>query len=138
MKTRMVVGLLALSLGHGAVAATDAATQNAATQDTAAATATERLDAEAAYEAVERFSTLGGLHSFRPLDRERLIVWRTPFEPYLIELAWPSVDLKFARGIAIDTATSQVHAGFDRIRIRGINYPIERIYRLTKAQAKAL
>jgi hypothetical protein len=91
-----------------------------------------------AYEAVDSFSALGGLHSFEPLDRERLVVWVTPSKPYLIELAYPSSDLRFANAIAIDSRTSQIYSRFDSVRIRGIKYPIDGIYRLNREQADAL
>lgn len=100
---------------------------------------TETLEAPAGfYQAVDSFNALGGLHSFEPLDNARLIVWRTPFEPYLVELAYPSLDLRFANGIAIDSSTSRIHARFDSVRIRGIKYPIGSIYKLSREQARAL
>ncbi len=104
----------------------------------AAAAPTEELNEPASYQAVESFSALGGLAGFRAIDNERLIVWRTPFEPYLVELDFPSTDLRFANGIAIDSRTSRVHSRFDSVVIRGIKYRIGNIYRLSREQARAL
>lgn len=90
------------------------------------------------YESVRSITALGGLHSFSAIDNDTLIVWTTPFRPYLIELAYPSVDLKFSHAIAIDSRTSRIHARFDSVRIRGINYPIREIYKLDRDQARQL
>jgi hypothetical protein len=100
---------------------------------------TESLpDTTGIYQSVESFQALGGLYSFRPLDNTRLVVWRTPFEPYLVELRRPSPDLRFADAVAIDSVSSTVRAKFDTVRIRGIKYPIGNIYKLSREQARAL
>ena len=125
MQTKFLAALAIIAIAPAAFAATESA-------------ATENLPETAAYQAVESFSALGGLHSFRALDKDRLIVWRTPFEPYLVELAFPSHDLRFAEGVAIDSTTSRVHSRFDTVLIRGIKYPIGAIYKLSREQAKAL
>ena len=126
MRTVLFAALAALSMPALVLAATDeAATETAP-------------DGTAVYEAIDSFPALGGLYSFEPLDRERLIVWRTPFEPYLVELKYPSIDLRFAHAIAIDSATSSVHSRFDSVLIRGIKYPIGNIWKLSREQARAL
>ena len=103
-----------------------------------ATTSATEAESAGSYVAVKGFTMLGGLHSFEPLDRTRLIVWRTASDPYLVELAFPSVDLKFARGIAIDSRTNRILSGFDSVRIGGIKYRIENIFKLTREQARAL
>lgn len=90
-----------------------------------------------AMEKVRSIPTLGGLHDFDSIDDATLIVWRTPFEPYLVELAFPSVDLKFAHAIAVESHLSQIHK-FDSVLIRGMSYPIANIYKLSRDQAKEL
>jgi hypothetical protein len=107
----------------------------------AAFAATEAVDANAlpaTYEKVESFSALGGLRDFDAIDERTLIVWRTPFHPYLVELAFPSLDLKFARAIGIDSQSSTVHARFDSVLIGGLRYPIDSIYKLTRDEAREL
>jgi hypothetical protein len=93
----------------------------------------EEVTAAPQYERVQSISALGGFHSFKPVDRETLVVWTSPFRPYLIKLRIPSPDLRFAHAIAIDSRTSRVYE-----RIRGFRYPIDQIYKLTRDEARAL
>ena len=132
MKRNVVIVLLAAGFGAPTFAATEAEATEVETE------VVETLSESASYQAVDSFSTLGGLHSFRPIDNSRLIVWRTAFEPYLIELDFPSVDLRFSEGVAIESTTSRVFSRFDTVTIRGIKYPIGAIYKLSREQARAL
>ena len=95
-------------------------------------------DAAPAYEAVSSFSMLGGMRDFDALGRDRLIVWTSSFRPYLIELAAPSFDLKFARAIGIRARGYRVYSGFDSVIVDGMSYPIKRIYKLSRDEARAL
>lgn len=89
-------------------------------------------------EPVRSFRALGRMHSWRALDRDTLIVWATAFRPYLVELAWPSHDLRFTEVIGVTESAGRVHSRFDSVVIRGIRYPIEQIYRLSPEDAKTL
>lgn len=88
-------------------------------------------------EAVDRIQTWGRLDDFRALDRQTLIVWATPFKPYLVKLSWPSPDLNFAQAIGV-TSTAGAVTRFDSILVDGRRYPIDAMYRLDRDQAKAL
>jgi hypothetical protein len=104
----------------------------------AESTAAEKITVAPGYERVDYISALRGFYSFKAVDRETLIVWTSPSMPYLIKLALPSPDLRFAHAIAIDRHSARVYEGFDSIRIEGLRYPIDEIYRLTREQARAL
>lgn len=95
-------------------------------------------DTLAGYEAVDSFLALRGFHSFTPLDENTLIVWATAFKPYLVELKFPSHDLRWAQAIGVTQFGSRVHAGFDSVQVRGFRYPIGNIYKLTRDEAKEL
>ena len=105
-----------------------------------AAGARESIDAEAlaGYEPVESFTAFRGVHSWSPIDEDTLIVWATAFQPYLIELKFPSHDLRFARAIGVTQFGSRVHARHDSVQVRGFRYPIGAIYKLSKEEARAL
>jgi Family of unknown function (DUF6491) len=103
--------------------------------------ATENSEARSAalpYEEVQSFSTLAGFHDFDALDQDTLIVWTNPFRPYLIELAFPSPDLRFAQVIGIRGVNDRVYSRFDSVLIRGFSYPIHSIYKLTREEAREL
>jgi hypothetical protein len=104
------------------------------------ATATEVKDASEIppYELVRSIWAPRGLDSFSVIDADTLIVWKSPFEPYLLELKMRSPDMPFAHAIAVESATSSIYARFDSVRIAGLRYPIEAIYKLSRDQARQL
>lgn len=105
-----------------------------------AAVDTETLDAATLppYERVESIPALGGLRGFNPVDEETLILWATHHDPYLVKLAYPSPELKWARAVGVESATSLIHERFDAVRIDGLRYPIREIYKLSRDQAREL
>ena len=90
------------------------------------------------YEPVRSIWIPTGLHSFSVIDADTLILWKSPFEPYLVELKMRSHDLRFARAIAVDSATSSIYSGFDSVRVSGFRYPIGQIYKLSRDEARQL
>jgi len=88
-------------------------------------------------EAVDKFHFFGRLDSWRAVDRNTLIVWTTPFTPYLIELKRPASGLRFAEVIGLSSTAGTVHARLDDVRVDGFRYPIRSMYRLTKGQARS-
>jgi hypothetical protein len=91
-----------------------------------------------AFEEVDSFSILTRLHSWHALDEDSVIVWATPFQPYLIELAFPSHDLRYSEAIGITSVGSRVYARFDSLRVAGFRYPIASIYKMTREEARNL
>jgi hypothetical protein len=87
-------------------------------------------------EQIDRFHFFGRFDSWRVVDRDTLIVWTTPFKPYLIELRRPSPELRFAHVIGITSTVGMVHSRLDDVYIDGWPYRIKAIYRLTAEQAR--
>ena len=81
---------------------------------------------------------LSGPHSWRAIDDDTVIVWATPFDPYLVELAFTSHDLKCAHAIGITQFGSRVYAKFDAVKVGGFRYPIDSIYKMTREEARNL
>lgn len=105
---------------------------------TASARAVNNPPAAAAFGSVKSFRLLTPPYSWRVVDDRTLILWATPFRPYLLELAYPSPDLRFANVIGVTSSVGIVHSGFDAVRVRGLRYPIDRIYQLTPDEARTL
>ena len=59
-------------------------------------------------------------------------------EPYLVQLAYPSHDLRFVQTIGVTSLGDKVYAHFDSLRVRGFRYPIDNIYKMTKEEAREL
>lgn len=129
---RLITAILGIALAGAAGAA---ATNSGVDGETEA-----RQDALtfADFEQVDEMSALTSPHSFRAIDDDSVLVWRTRSDPYLIELRRRSPDLKFARSIGVTSTAGRTHARFDDVRIDGLRYPIESIYKLTREQAERL
>jgi len=100
--------------------------------------ATNEVDAVAAprLEAVDHIPALGRIHSWQVVDRDSLIIWATPFKPYLVRLDHPSHDLRFAHRIAVTEFGGRINARFDSVYVAGLNYRISEIYRLSREDAR--
>lgn len=120
---------LALGLGLGLATVVGARPANGAVR-------TEQQ--QPAFEEVGSFSILSRLHSWHAIDEDTVIVWATPFQPYLVELAYPSYDLRYAQVIGITSVGSRVYARFDSLRVAGFRYPIDSIYKMTREEARNL
>ena len=129
MRLGTVVGL-ALSLGVGTVGVSAAAAKNQAPISSAAQTPVG--------EQVDSFSVLTPLHDWQVIDDKTVIVWATPWQPYLLQLKYPSHDLPFVQTIGVTSLGDRVYARFDSLRVAGFRYPIDNIYKMTKEEAKEL
>jgi hypothetical protein len=90
------------------------------------------------YEQVDSIPMLTRPHSWQVIDEDTVIVWATPFDPYLVELAFASHDLKFSQVIGITQFGSRIYAKFDAVKVRGFRYPIDSIYKMTREEARNL
>jgi|SRR4051812_22283488 len=134
---RGAAALAALTLGVGLSTASIARLAN----DPAPAAGSESRSVEPGAgvgEEVESFTILGGLYSWHRIDDDTLVVWTNPFQPYLVELAFPSHDLPFVQAIGVTSMGSRVYSKFDAVKVRGFRYPIQGIFKLTRDEAKAL
>jgi hypothetical protein len=89
-------------------------------------------------EPVDHIPALSRFHGWSAIDDDTLVVWATHSRPYLIELAVPSYELRFADAIAVSEFAGRVHSRFDSVYVRGQRYPIDAIYRLSREDAKSI
>ncbi|HEU4620137.1 MAG TPA: DUF6491 family protein [Gammaproteobacteria bacterium] len=92
----------------------------------------------AGLEEVDSIPALVRPDSWSAVDDDTLIVWATPFDPYLVKLYRPSPDLRFAQAIGLTSFGTRIYAKFDSVKIAGFSYPIRGIYKLSRADAKEL
>lgn len=104
----------------------------------AAAAAQAGNTAVPAYEQVDSIPMLRRAHSWSVIDDDTVVVWATPFDPYLVELAFRSPDLRFSQVIGITQVGSRVYAKFDAVKVGGFRYPIDSIYKITREEARNL
>jgi len=101
------------------------------------ANATEVAVAQA-FERVDSIPALTKPYSWQVIDDDTVIVWATPWDPYLVELAFKSHDLKFTQVIGITQVGSRIYAKFDAVKVHGFRYPIDSIYKMTREEARSL
>jgi hypothetical protein len=78
---------------------------------------------------VERIAYLGRYDHWGPLSDTDLLLWKTPQEPYWIEVFTPCAKLTFASGrLELESfSTGTIQAGLDFIRIDGWRCQIRQI-----------
>jgi hypothetical protein len=91
-----------------------------------------------AYEQVDSFVMWNHPYSWSPIDDRTVVLWPTPFEAYLVRIAYPSRDMSYVQHIGVTQSTSRVYAKFDALQIRGFRYPIDSIYKLSREEARGL
>lgn len=126
---RTVIARMALAAAATALAAGAAA---------APAEVEQRDEAAAGLEPVGSIPALTRLHGWNVVDEKTLILWASPFEPYLVRLFRPSPELRFAWTIGVTSFGSRIHAKFDSVEAGGFSYPIREIYELGRDEAEAL
>lgn len=87
---------------------------------------------------VDRIPLLNGLYGWTRIDDDSVMVWASPFRPFLIDMSRKSHDLRFANAIALTSSAGYVNEKFDSVIVDGIRYPIKAIYKLDPAYAKKL
>lgn len=87
-------------------------------------------------EQVQQIRILGSLDGWRRVDDHSIIVWATPFRPYLIELSRRSPDLRFTNIIGVTSTIGTVHERFDSVIVDGLRYPIKAIYKMDRQSAR--
>ena len=115
-----------------------AASLTAAATASFAASAPQTEDARLGLEEVDSIPMLTRPHSWQVVDDETVVVWATPFDPYLVKLAFKSNDLKFAQVIGLTQFGSRVYAKFDAVKVGGFRYPIDSIYKMSREEARDL
>jgi hypothetical protein len=94
----------------------------------------ERDDAQRArYEAyagapVQQFTWIGQYNGWEPIGTNKLVVWTTPFQAYLIKVAPPCDNLEFVNRIGLTSTSNTVYARFDSVKVdHGWRCPIQEI-----------
>lgn len=68
---------------------------------------------------VSSFSVFGHVDGWRPLTRDKLIVWTGIDDAYLLSVEPTCMNLEFATRIGLTTSVgSSVQSGFDSVRLR--------------------
>jgi hypothetical protein len=133
-----LIGLAAAAaLTLGSATSSSVASARAASGEGASAEGSA-ADQAPAYEPVDSFVIFTRPYSWQPIDDHTVVLWSTPFTPYLVELAFPSHDMKFVQAIGVTSSGSRVYAKFDALQIRGFRYPINNVYKLSREEAKNL
>ena len=130
------LAMLGVAAGLTLVAATGFAAGARAAARAATADAADAL--VASLEPVDSIVMLARPHSWQAIDDDTVILWRTPFDPYLVELAFKSHDLRFAHVIGVTQSGARVYAKFDAVKVGGFRYPIDSIYKMTREEARSL
>ena len=139
MKSTIVLSVLALTTAAGAAAMRPDVAETNVVEPVEELELDELGGAQLnSLEPVDSIPALRRLHSWTVIDDDTLIVWSSPFDPYLVELFRPSRDLKFAWSIGVTSFGSRIHAKFDSVEVGGFSYPIREIYKLSRDDAKAL
>jgi hypothetical protein len=103
-----------------------------------ATTETEIDASKPTYERVDSILMMTRPYSWTAIDDDTVIVWATPFDPYLVQLKFKSHDLRWAQVIGLTQVGSRVYAKFDAVKVGGFRYPIDSIYKMTRAEARDL
>jgi hypothetical protein len=127
------VSTLALGLGPAAHAAdANAPWQGAGTEVIEAPPADALGDA-----GLDHISVLR-IDGWRPVGRDAIILWPTPFEAYLLKLDRPAVDLPFVERVGLTQTGNQLYARFDSVIVRGRPYRIASIHPISREAARTL
>jgi hypothetical protein len=77
---------------------------------------------------VDHFTWLGRYDGWKPLGKEEALVWTSPDKAYLIKVAPPCEDLRFASHIGLTSTLHTVYSrGLDYVKVRGWRCPITQI-----------
>lgn len=89
----------------------------------------ERARIEAyAGQPVDHFTWPGRYDGWKALGPDEALVWTTPDKAYLIKVATPCEDLRFAARIGLTSTLDTVYSrGLDYLKVRGQRCPIRQI-----------
>jgi len=79
----------------------------------------------------------GNLSNWRAISRDELIIWATPFKPYLVKIWRPFRSLRFVQTIGVTSTTGRVTT-LDSVIADGQRLPIKSIVALDRETAKIL
>jgi hypothetical protein len=87
---------------------------------------------------VDHFTWLGRYDGWKPLGPREALVWTTPAKAYLIKVAAPCDDLRFATRIRLTSTLNTVYSRrLDYVKVHGWRCPIEEIRPVDYARLQA-
>jgi len=82
--------------------------------------------------------TVFHIDSWRAVGRDAIILWTTPFQPYLLKLDRPVFDLPFVEHVGVTSTGHELYARFDSVIVRGLPYRIASIHAISREAARTL
>ncbi len=76
---------------------------------------------------VDHYTWLGRYDGWKPLSANEVLVWTTPSQAYLIRVAPPCEDLRFASHIGLTSTMHTVYTHMDFVKVRHWRCPISEI-----------
>ncbi|MFK7956078.1 MAG: DUF6491 family protein [Lysobacterales bacterium] len=78
------------------------------------------------------------ISSWTAIDDQRLVLYTSPFRPYLLTLNRKAAGLQFDQRVSFQFDNNHIYANFDRIVVDGFPYTIAKIEKLDRDTARAL
>ena len=82
--------------------------------------------------------TVFHIDGWRAVGRDAIILWTTPFEPYLLKLDRPAFDLPFVENVGVTSTGHELYARFDSVIVRGMPYRIASIHAISREAARTM
>ncbi len=133
--------LAAAAAGLALLGADGSPAPGAAPAKTSLQQALERYSAYAG-PPIDQFSWLGRFYSWEPLGRDRLVVFTTPGDAYLLKV-WPPCDLRFViNAIGLTSTSHTVYARLDSVTVNSagtgpLRCPIDEIRKVDYKRMRA-
>lgn len=86
---------------------------------------------------LDRMTWLGRFDSWESLGDNRLVVYTTPRDAYLLTVTPPCNDLPFVQTIGLTATSGTVYPRLDSVKVKGWRCPIAEIRRIDYARMRA-
>jgi Family of unknown function (DUF6491) len=86
---------------------------------------------------LDRMTWLGRFDSWESLGDNRLVVYTTPSDAYLLSVTPPCTDLPFVQSIGLTSTGGTVYPRLDSVKVKGWRCPIAEIRRIDYARMRA-
>jgi hypothetical protein len=86
---------------------------------------------------LERMTWLGRFDSWESLGDNRLVIYTTPSDAYLLTVTPPCTDLPFVQTIGLSSTSGTVYPRLDSVKVKGWRCPIAEIRRVDYARMRA-
>jgi Family of unknown function (DUF6491) len=86
---------------------------------------------------LDRMTWLGRFDSWESLGDNRLVIYTTPSDAYLLTVTPPCTDLPFVQTIGLTSTSGTVYPRLDSVKVKGWRCPIAEIRRVDYARMRA-